>query len=301
LSQLITGSSKPSDEQLDEAASAVVKLQDVYGLKVKDIVKGKLGDFDSEIPLSASECFRLGKQAVINLDLDLAIVWFDKGIRLASKEKNKKLKLSYLRIDYLKQLLPMLKSSMKLATPEMLQSLSSIPGVPTESLHHILARSDENNPETILYKTYKKLCREELLQPNYLHCMFIPHDITGELQRVKAEYLSHTPLVTILHNVVSEKEIQKIKELAIPNLEKVKVHKYDNNDDIRASTVRTGKSAWVSSTSDEVIARLYRRVEDFTGLSTTNAEPLHVVHYGIGGHYEVHTDFFNLYSKKQYS
>lgn len=39
------------------------------------------------------------------------------------------------------------------------------------------------------------------------------------------------------------------------------------------------------------VARVSQRIEDMTGLSTSTAEELQVVNYGIGGHYEPHYDF----------
>lgn len=54
---------------------------------------------------------------------------------------------------------------------------------------------------------------------------------------------------------------------------------------------RISKSGWLRDEESEVIARVSRRVSDFTGLSMTTAEELQVVNYGIGGHYEPHYDF----------
>ncbi|KAI5636141.1 2OG-Fe(II) oxygenase superfamily domain-containing protein [Phthorimaea operculella] len=56
----------------------------------------------------------------------------------------------------------------------------------------------------------------------------------------------------------------------------------------------TSKSAWLKDEECDVIARITRRVSDFTGLSMDTAEELQVVNYGIGGHYEPHFDFARL-------
>lgn len=54
---------------------------------------------------------------------------------------------------------------------------------------------------------------------------------------------------------------------------------------------RISKSAWLKDDEHRYIRNIGLRVEDMTGLSTTTAEELQVVNYGIGGHYEPHFDF----------
>ena len=41
---------------------------------------------------------------------------------------------------------------------------------------------------------------------------------------------------------------------------------------------------------------ILKRIEDMTGLTTSTAEPFHVLNYGVGGHYDAHIDFFDLAS-----
>ena len=52
--------------------------------------------------------------------------------------------------------------------------------------------------------------------------------------------------------------------------------------------------AWVSQGQNAITDRVYRRIEDMTGLATKSAEDLHVLNYGVGGHYDVHVDFFDM-------
>lgn len=56
---------------------------------------------------------------------------------------------------------------------------------------------------------------------------------------------------------------------------------------------RIGKSAWLYENITSV-EKLRRRTADFTGLSLLFAEPLQVLNYGIGGHYNWHYDAFNV-------
>ena len=52
-------------------------------------------------------------------------------------------------------------------------------------------------------------------------------------------------------------------------------------------------SGWLDSDDDPLgtVSSIDQRIEDMTGLTTSTAEQLQVVNYGIGGHYEPHYDF----------
>lgn len=47
---------------------------------------------------------------------------------------------------------------------------------------------------------------------------------------------------------------------------------------------------------DITVDKMLARIEDMTGLTTHTAEDLHVLNYGIGGHYDAHVDFFDLHN-----
>lgn len=57
----------------------------------------------------------------------------------------------------------------------------------------------------------------------------------------------------------------------------------------RASDYRTAQCAWLDEYND-TIEKVKQRAADFTGLSSEHAEPLEVLNYGIGGHYDLHYD-----------
>lgn len=61
--------------------------------------------------------------------------------------------------------------------------------------------------------------------------------------------------------------------------------------DLEVAHYRISKSAWLKEEEDEAVKRVSQRIEDMTGLTTSTAEELQVVNYGIGGHYEPHFDF----------
>lgn len=60
---------------------------------------------------------------------------------------------------------------------------------------------------------------------------------------------------------------------------------------MEVATYRISKSGWLRDEEHKFIRDISLRVEDMSGLTTTSAEELQVVNYGIGGHYEPHYDF----------
>ena len=56
----------------------------------------------------------------------------------------------------------------------------------------------------------------------------------------------------------------------------------------------SANSAWVRQGQHAVTDRVYRRIGEMTGLAVKSAEDLHVLNYGVGGHYDIHVDFFDL-------
>ena len=141
-----------------------------------------------------------------------------------------------------------------------------------------------------------------------LHCRYVtngnPYLI---LQPAKEEEAFLSPRIVVYHDVLFDEEIKTIQELARP---RVGSFKFRINHVLicsyfqlgRATVVnpttgklefadyRTSKSSWLDSGEHRHIAQVVRRVGDITGLDMEDSEPLQVVNYGIGGHYEPHLD-----------
>ena len=53
----------PSEEDLNGAAMALMRLQDTYKLNTEDLANGQLNGINYGSALSASDCFELGRQS----------------------------------------------------------------------------------------------------------------------------------------------------------------------------------------------------------------------------------------------
>ncbi|NXD11245.1 P4HA3 hydroxylase, partial [Nothocercus nigrocapillus] len=109
------------------------------------------------------------------------------------------------------------------------------------------------------------------------------------LQPAKRETLGLRPFVALYHDFVSDAEAEAIKALAGPRLQRSVVA---SGEQQQKAEYRISKSAWLKDTADPAVAALERRIAAVTGLDVRApyAEYLQVVNYGLGGHYEPHFD-----------
>ena len=153
-----------------------------------------------------------------------------------------------------------------------------------------------------MYEEYRRLCRGSLSEAvaegnedSTLHC-FVD---SGNLAKV--ELLSLQPVVALFHDILSHQERKVLMSAAIQAdfqaPQTVSARSGEIQSDVQK---RTGKIAFVqTATGPEMYQRILSQVKGKTsrlsGLMVDEegaTEPLQVVNYGIGGHYEPHVDFF---------
>uniref|UniRef100_A0A671WTY5 procollagen-proline 4-dioxygenase n=1 Tax=Sparus aurata TaxID=8175 RepID=A0A671WTY5_SPAAU len=154
-------------------------------------------------------------------------------------------------------------------------------------------RPDDYLPER---KKYEQLCRGEGLRmtprrQSRLFCRYYnnnrhPKYVIGP---VKQEDEWDQPRIVRYLNIVTDKEMEKVKELAKPRVSHV------TEPWLRGRTVTqfllSPLSAWLGAFEHPVVDEINQRIEDLTGLDVTTAEDLQVANYGVGGQYEPHFDF----------
>ncbi len=79
----------PSDEDLNGAAVALMRLQDTYQVEPADLANGVLKGFRSGVELTANECFELGRQNYNNGDHYRSSIWMQQAVRKWEEEAEK--------------------------------------------------------------------------------------------------------------------------------------------------------------------------------------------------------------------
>ncbi|KAK1336111.1 hypothetical protein QTO34_003911, partial [Cnephaeus nilssonii] len=309
----------PAFEDLEGAARALMRLQDVYVLDVKGLARGVFQRVLAPRPsrlfsLTADDCFQVGKVAYDMGDYYHAIPWLEEAVSLfrgsygewnTEDEASLEDALDHLAFAYFQagnvSFALSLSREFLLYSPDhkrMARNVLKYEKLLAESANQAVAEAviqRPNVPHLQTRDTYEGLCQTLGSQPTHyqipsLHCAYetnaSPYLL---LQPVRKEVIHLEPYVALYHDFVSDVEAQKIRGLAEPWLQRSVVASGEKQLPVE---YRISKSAWLKDTVDPMLVTLDHRIAALTGLDVQPpyAEYLQVVNYGIGGHYEPHFD-----------
>ncbi|XP_058262142.1 prolyl 4-hydroxylase subunit alpha-1a isoform X2 [Hemibagrus wyckioides] len=316
----------PNDEDQAGAAKALLRLQDTYNLETQAISTGDLPGLPTDLPykstLTVEDCFELGKIAYSEADYYHTELWMTQALRQLDEGEESSIDavtvLDYLSYSVYQQgeLERALEHTKKLLTLDATHQrangnlkyfeyqLAKQRKVEKEQSGTEEEKKDREKREAERKKDfhterrkYEQLCRGEGIRltprkQSRLFCRFYDNDrhpyyILGP---VKQEDEWDQPWIVRYHNIISEWEMEKIKELAKPRLRRATVHDPQTGQ-LTTAQYRVSKSAWLAAYEHPVVDRINQRIEDLTGLDVTTAEELQVANYGVGGQYEPHFDF----------
>ncbi|XP_067050828.1 prolyl 4-hydroxylase subunit alpha-1-like isoform X2 [Acropora muricata] len=138
----------------------------------------------------------------------------------------------------------------------------------------------------LIWAEYKSQAEQDQLTCHY----FNKHPLLF-LKPAKIEIANLKPNIYLIHDVIRDTDIEFIKDLAMPRLERATVTNR-NTGKLEFADYRISKSAWLEDYEGDIIESLSLKLEAITGLSTArvHCEALQVVNYGTGGQYEPHVD-----------
>lgn len=311
----------PDEEDETGAAKALMRLQDTYQLDSEAFSKGKLPGVHSNAVLTVDDCFDMGKTAYNDADYYHAVLWLQQALKqLDDGEEvvvSKADILDYLSysvyqmgdlpraIELTRRLVAIDPSHQRAGgnlryfeqlLMKQLREMNQDYQPPSEEPIQLgtYSRPKDHLPER---ESYEALCRGEGIQMtearrSRLFCRYHdgkrnPHLL---LKPVKEEDEWDSPHIVRYLDLLSDEEIEKIKELAKPRLARATVRD-PKTGVLTTANYRVSKSAWLEGEEDPVIDRVNQRIEAITGLTVETAELLQVANYGVGGQYEPHFDF----------
>ncbi|XP_051718236.1 prolyl 4-hydroxylase subunit alpha-3 isoform X3 [Ctenopharyngodon idella] len=244
--------SLPKLEDLQGAAQGLMRLQDVYDLRVEGLVQGHFQQITNgnavdiykppvSDTLSGDDCFLVGKVAYDLEDYYHSVQWFEEAVRLFrgtewSPENEGTLEdaLDHLAFSHFKtgNISYALSLSQELLLHDPMNRrvhfnvekyeklLDERPPVTNQSL--ALKRPDTTYLRT--RNVYEKLCQTKGSQPKHfenprLFCDYFTNGNPGLLlQPIKRELISLHPYVVLFHGFVTRPEAKSIREYAVPGL-----------------------------------------------------------------------------------
>ncbi|XP_054155000.1 prolyl 4-hydroxylase subunit alpha-1-like [Oppia nitens] len=107
------------------------------------------------------------------------------------------------------------------------------------------------------------------------------------LTRVKVEQLYDKPEIVVFHDIISDREINLMKQLASRQMARTMIFTGSKG---RVSRERLADGSWLEDMDHEVVDRISRRIGALTGVSMYAAAPYNVIKYRVGGYYINHYD-----------
>ncbi|KAL1123070.1 hypothetical protein AAG570_002158 [Ranatra chinensis] len=299
----------PTDEDLTGAATALMRLQDTYKIDTASLARGELNGVQYSSQLSAADCFELGRQSYNNQDFYHTVLWMTEALDRHERETNQTDTERWEILEYLAYSTYMqgnVRNALKI-TDELLEIVPNHQRALGNKVYYESAikkgveESDTNEDTEGLHdelperELYEMVCRNAI-SPSpkklaKLKCRYVHKNRPFlRLAPLKEEEAYDWPRIVLYRQAMYDNEIETIKRMAQPRLKRATVQNYKTGE-LETANYRISKSAWLKEEEDPVVAAVSQRVEDMTSLTTSTAEELQVVNYGIGGHYEPHFDF----------
>lgn len=99
------------------------------------------------------------------------------------------------------------------------------------------------------------------------------------------------PNIAVIDGLLSADECAELIELSSGKLQRSEVVEADGR--LAVSGVRTSRGTHFALAENPLVARLEARIATLTGIPADHGEPLQILHYGTGGEYLPHHDWFD--------
>jgi prolyl 4-hydroxylase len=188
-------------------------------------------------------------------------------------------------------------------TPELDQWLASQKARGCEPASMVAAMVTAGHPRKFAEEAVAALFNGKALQPAEgvaalandevrKHIMNAPNAIEAAGHSVEVLFAMAKPRIVLFGNVLTAAECDELIAQSRPKLKRAEVvdpatglYKVDDS--------RTSEGTHFARGETALISRIEARVAELTGIEVPCQEPLQILHYGIGGEYEPHYDFFD--------
>ncbi|XP_064017593.1 prolyl 4-hydroxylase subunit alpha-2 isoform X3 [Pogoniulus pusillus] len=318
----------PTEEDETGAAKALMRLQDTYKLDSETLSRGNLPGAKYRSTLTVGDCFGMGKTAYNDGDYYHTVLWMEQALK--QHDEGEDTTVSKVEIlDYLSYAVFQfgdLHRAVELTRRLIsLDSTHERAGSNLRYFEKLLEKEREEEEKEKSNKTmpttepvvqggayerpldylperdiYEALCRGEGVKmtprrQKRLFCRY--HDGNRNPHLLIAPFKEEdewdSPHIVRYYEVMSDEEIEKIKQLAKPKLARATVRD-PKTGVLTVASYRVSKSSWLEEDDDPVVAKVNQRMQQITGLTVETAELLQVANYGMGGQYEPHFDFSRM-------
>ncbi|KAG5684901.1 hypothetical protein PVAND_014111 [Polypedilum vanderplanki] len=265
---------RATNNDLTGTVEGIMRLQTIYHLKTADIINGIIDGDKTNEKLKPHDLFTIARE----------------GLKIQDK--------SYFVHEYLYHLQKSLENNEDEFDEVDLDEFSEIVEITLNStMIDPFDESFEKNGAYTVHKEnviYSQGCRQKIQktpkEAKDLKCRYVSNSAFSKIAPFKVIEADHHSNLVVFLDVISDNEIEMIKNISSSKLGRGGVFVEEKSTKTGFSNTRVSQISWHYEHEHEIVARISRRVEDMTGLSTKTAEPLQVQNYGIAGHYSLHWD-----------
>lgn len=301
----------PTNDDFQGACTALVRLQRVYKLHVQDMYEGNYAGHYGP-PLHPEDTFEVGRQAFMDGFLNESVQWLELAVDKL-REEDERLGSSLYHRARRGQAYGLLgRAYYFMNNTERAREIHDI-GIAVDpqagdllqlqkELMGALPTSEYGQVNEEWTQDLSTLCmrdkthRVTKLRPfnvcRYKRGLYLSYDA------YKEEILSTSPYVSVIYDVVMDREIETLTGFVKGTMYRGMVGIGKN---ATTAFIRTSDLSWVYDEDMVLAKRLSDRIKVVTGLEVdqqmpdgpSSSEAFQVVNYGLGGHYDVHMDTFD--------
>ncbi|XP_043655490.1 prolyl 4-hydroxylase subunit alpha-1-like isoform X2 [Drosophila teissieri] len=293
----------PTELDLWDACAGIERIQSLYDLKILDFINGNINGKQYNVSMSSADILSVADHLAIKSRPSAAVQWLQEVPQRLQEERliiprhlliDEVEVLRLLAESHFKETLPLLHNCLKLK-PYDARLLRL-----WKSTQDLIERQpnpfpkDNKEQKVPMANAFKLSCNAPHESSTRLHC-FYNFTTTPflRLAPLKTEQIGLHPYVVLYHKVLSAREISMLIGKAAQNMKNTRVHRERK---AKTSRGRTAKGYWLKKESNELTRSITRRIVDMTGFDLADSEDFQVINYGIGGHYFLHTDYFDFAS-----
>ena len=298
------------EEDLYGSISAIYLLQDTYNISAHDMASGNIPGATGKNEIHTDDCFELGSFALHFGRYQHARGWLTETLERVKKpgyNGNIDMPLLFEHASWVEYTTGNLEKALEYClelikiSPNNTRALENAMNYRRQlktgfikTYEHVKAEEEKRLTDVYQSTKMSKLCREENLRKSYgaahlLKCRYKTDHPILKLKPAKEEVVLVKPRVVIFRDMVRANDLEKIKNVARPHLDRSKAFNLATGQ-LETVTYRISESAWIHESATDAVKIFNRRAEAASGLAMATAEDLQVANYGLGGQYEEHHD-----------
>ncbi|EDV31629.2 uncharacterized protein Dana_GF14452 [Drosophila ananassae] len=274
----------PNSQDMEEALWGMHRIESIYDLQAWDMANGVISTHKLPSQMSATDCLAVANFMYNQSEFRRAAQWYRIALHFIQKEKNGMAAEFYgpKREDLKKMfVISRLQEGSIDDLPSYLDELSQKPDIPLTYL----------KPKP-LPTPLQIGCRGEYPNQSRLVCRY--NTTTTPFMRIaplKEEEISKDPLIWLYHDVLFDSEMA----LLTKNLTREEmIQGYTNNQTTPDKGYRIFQVKVYEGDGGKLDRTLVNRMTDISGLDVGNHTYLARANYGLGTHFQEHSDYVDL-------